>query len=365
MTILLLTSDVEVPSSKRIIEEAKKRGHSVVTMIPRDIILHTSESVNGYDSVAVRDKRIFKKDIDVIISRMGSGTKYGCKVLRHFVENLGIPSTCTAEAIEMASDKWRSIQKCSASKIRVPKSTIAKDPSSVDFDGLVNSVGGLPCVAKTLTGSQGKGVMILETPLAASTALSTLAKNDVEMMFQRFIESSKQDEKKADIRAWVIDGEFITAYKRFSIKGGFRSNYSLSKDGEKVTLTNEEKLMAINAAKALGLGITGVDIVRDANDNNKPYFIEANSNPSLVGVEKITEENVAVKIVMYAEKLAKQKKGNGKLSKLSELDSSKVGLCSATRAAMNSGWYSGKSVEDIINNSPMTKYGNGTGPRPW
>lgn len=310
MNILLLASNPTGTSSKRIIEEAEKRGHNVTVIHPKDFILYTSESVKGYDSIGVRNKRLFKKDVDVVIPRMGSGTKYGCKILRHLVENLGIPSTCTAQAIEMASEKWRSIQTCSAHKVRVPKSAIAKDPSRVDFDSLVNSVGGLPCVAKTLTGSQGNGVMILETKLAASTALTTLAKNDVEVMFQRFIESSKEDEKKADIRAWVVDGRLVTAYKRFSIKGGFRSNYSISKDGDKVKLTTEEEEMAIQAASALGLGITGVDIVRDATDKNKPYFIEANSNPSLVGVEKITGDNVAIEIVKYAEKLAKGKGNN-------------------------------------------------------
>jgi ribosomal protein S6--L-glutamate ligase len=106
-----------------------------------------------------------------------------------------------------------------------------------------------------------------------------------------------------DLRIITIGAETtnpkVFAYKRFSVDGDFRSNYSLSGKGEKVTLTDEEKEMALKASKLLGGGIHGIDIMRDAKDGNKPYIIEANGCPGLAGIEAVTGQNVAGAIIQY------------------------------------------------------------------
>ncbi|MDP3442561.1 MAG: hypothetical protein Q8T08_06820, partial [Ignavibacteria bacterium] len=70
--------------------------------------------------------------------------------------------------------------------------------------------------------------------------------------------------------------------------------------------TDEETQMAIDAAASIGLGVCAVDIIRDSKDNNKPYVIEVNGNGSLNGITKVTGHNVALDIVLYAEKIGKK-----------------------------------------------------------
>lgn len=102
----------------------------------------------------------------------------------------------------------------------------------------------------------------------------------------------------------------MASYRRWALADDFRSNYSLSHSGEKVKLTSEEEETALEAAFSVGLpGICGVDLVRDSKDNNKPYIVEANGNPSLEGVSKVTGVNIAEKIIIYLERIGR-KSGN-------------------------------------------------------
>jgi len=313
---LILSSSKENYSTARIVEEAEKRGHQVNVLAPSDFVLHVSSSTSGHDRIYVKEGRIFKKDVDVLIPRIGGGLDFGAYVVDQISQNMGIPTTATGTGLLGASDKWLTTQLMSRVGIQVPKTTIMKRPE--DFDALVKSVGGLPCVAKLIKGSQGKGVFILETELGGSTALSTITQ-DLTVLLQQYIETAKKDEQKSDLRIWVVNGKVVSAYRRFSLHKDFRSNYSLSAQGEKATLTDEEKEMAVKAAQALGLGCAGVDIMRDATNNNKPYLIEVNGNASLKGIETVTGDNLALEVVKYAEELAQQpkKKAKGSLTDFS------------------------------------------------
>ena len=70
-----------------------------------------------------------------------------------------------------------------------------------------------------------------------------------------------------------------------------------------IELTEEEKLTAIRAAEAVGLGVAGVDMLQSSRG---PLVLEVNSSPGLQGIEKATGVNVAGKIIEYIEKNVKQ-----------------------------------------------------------
>ena len=69
-----------------------------------------------------------------------------------------------------------------------------------------------------------------------------------------------------------------------------------------IKLTAKEEKMAIAAAKAMGLNVAGVDIMRSARG---PLVLEVNASPGF-GIEKITGRNVAGKIIEYVEHNAKR-----------------------------------------------------------
>jgi len=63
-------------------------------------------------------------------------------------------------------------------------------------------------------------------------------------------------------------------------------------------LTRKEKSTAMAAAKAMGLGVCGVDMIPS---DRGPLVMEVNSSPGLEGIEKATDANIAGKIMDYIE----------------------------------------------------------------
>jgi ribosomal protein S6--L-glutamate ligase len=89
--------------------------------------------------------------------------------------------------------------------------------------------------------------------------------------------------------------------KRQGAPGEFRSNLHRGGSAAKVRLTPEERSTAIRAAKAMGLRVAGVDLLRS---NHGPVVMEVNSSPGLEGIEKATDTDVAGKIIDFVVKNA-------------------------------------------------------------
>ncbi len=310
MKMLILTGSPNSYSVKRIKEEAEKRGHEVSVHYPSDFICYVSDQKSGYDKIFLKDgkedmQRVKAKDFDVVIPRVAGHSifEFACVVTDHLNKNMGIPTTSDAIGLRIASNKFMTSQFLSQGKVRTIKSLFSQKPA--DFGFIATTLDGPPIVGKTQSGSMGEGVFILSDALGISTTLGAFAKSNINIVLQKFIDSG---EPKTDLRVYVVDGKVSAAYQRFALDGEFRANYSINKKGLKVELTEEETQMAIDAAKAVGLGVAGVDILRNVKDNNKPYTIEVNGNASLSGISAVTGHNVALDIVLYAEKIGKKSK---------------------------------------------------------
>ncbi|MFP4193091.1 MAG: RimK family alpha-L-glutamate ligase, partial [Candidatus Hydrogenedentota bacterium] len=110
-----------------------------------------------------------------------------------------------------------------------------------------------------------------------------------------------KEAKGSDIRAFVIGGKVVASMKRVGAAGEFRANLHRGGRAEKIKLTPEERSTAVRAAKAMGLNIAGVDILRS---NHGPVVIEVNSSPGLEGIEKATDVDVAGAVIKFLEKHA-------------------------------------------------------------
>lgn len=87
--------------------------------------------------------------------------------------------------------------------------------------------------------------------------------------------------------------------KRQAKKGEFRSNLHRGGTASKIKLTPEEERTALAAAKALGLGVCGVDLLQSSRG---PLVLEVNSSPGLEGIEGATGYNIAREIIKFIEK---------------------------------------------------------------
>jgi ribosomal protein S6--L-glutamate ligase len=159
-------------------------------------------------------------------------------------------------------------------------------------------VGGAPVVIKLLEGTQGIGVVLGETPRSAKSVIDAFHGADINILVQEFI--AEADGR--DIRAFIVGRKIIATMERSGPEGEFRSNLHRGGTAVKTDLTAAEKTAALKAAKAMGLNVAGVDLLRSKRG---PVVMEVNSSPGLEGIERASGKNVAKSIIEFLEKNAR------------------------------------------------------------
>jgi ribosomal protein S6--L-glutamate ligase len=202
-------------------------------------------------------------------------------------------SATESQALIRSRDKLRSLQILSRAGLGLPKTAFTN--YSKDVDRVIEHVGGAPCVIKLLEGTQGVGVVLAETHNAATSVLEAFHGMKARVIVQEYIKESNG----ADIRAFVVDGVVVGAMKRQGQEGEFRSNLHRGGTATRIELTDDEENAALKAARVLGLGIAGVDMLQS---NTGPKIMEVNSSPGLEGIEKATNVDIAQKIIRYIER---------------------------------------------------------------
>lgn len=298
MNIVILSKGPGNYSTRRLKEEALKRGHDVrvINYAKCYVTLEAGHPVIHYLGEEVRN-------VDVIIPRIASNlTKYGSAMVRQF-EMQNVFTTTSSIAIVRSRDKLRSMQLLAKSGVGIPKTVFARETS--DFAGVLEQVGGAPVIIKVARGTHGNGVVLAETRKAALAVMQAFYVEHVNFLVQEFI----QESAGVDIRAFVVNGKVVASMLRQSLDDDFRSNLHQGGEGIPVKLTDEERKTAQKAAKAMGLPICGVDLMRSARG---PLVLEVNSSPGF-GIEKITNHNVAAKILDYIEQNAKARRKKDKV----------------------------------------------------
>jgi ribosomal protein S6--L-glutamate ligase len=156
-------------------------------------------------------------------------------------------------------------------------------------------------VIKLLEGTQGLGVVLAENKKAAQSVIEAFHGLKTRIIVQEFIKEAKG----ADIRAFIVDGEVVGSMRRQAKEGEFRSNLHRGGTATIVKLTRTERHAAITAAKKMGLGVAGVDMLPSKRG---PLILEVNSSPGLEGIEGATKVDIAGKIFQYLETNAAKKK---------------------------------------------------------
>ena len=290
MKIAILSRNSKLYSTRRLVEAATERGHEAL------VLDHLKCSVIGEH----KNPRIVYdgnelKGIDAVIPRIGASvTFYGTAVVRQF-EMQKVFTINSSIAIVRSRDKLRSLQIFSRHDIGIPKTIFTNHPKNVD--SLIKEVGGAPVVLKLLEGTQGIGVVLAETRKAAKSVVEAFHGLKANMLIQEFIEEAGG----ADIRAFVVGGKVVGAMKRQGAEGEFRSNLHRGGSATMVKLTQKQRMLALRAAKAMGLNMAGVDMIQSSHG---PLVLEVNSSPGLEGIEKSTDQDIAGTVIEFIESQA-------------------------------------------------------------
>lgn len=287
MNIAILSKGETLYSTQSLLKAGAKRKHVMEVLDPS----HCSLSIeNGKSVVRFHDEIV--DDLDAIIPRIGaSNTYYGATLVRHF-NAMNVFSVVSAEAILQTRDKWTCSQLLSTFNVPIPKTILG---SSSNLEYLLSNFKNEPVIIKILEGTHGNGVILADTYLSALSTIETLKTAGVKFLLQEYIKESKG----TDLRVIVVGGKVVSAMKRQSKEGDFRSNLHRGGSSAKINLSYEEENIALRAAKVMKLGVCGIDILQSSRG---PLVLEINSSPGLEGIEKITEVNISEKIISYIER---------------------------------------------------------------
>jgi ribosomal protein S6--L-glutamate ligase len=290
MKLAILSRNSKLYSTRRLIEAARVRGHTVRVLDPLRCYMRIAS--DGFD-MHYKGKQI--AGYHAVIPRIGASiTRYGVAVLHQF-ELMGCRTVNPSQAIASARDKLRAHQLMAAQGIGMPATVFGDNPD--DTSDLLSMLGPPPHVIKLNESAQGAGVMLTEKPSASRSVVEALRGLYANFLVQEFIAEAEG----ADLRCFVVGDEVVAAMRRQAPKGDFRSNLHRGGSAEAVAPSEDERAIAVRAAKVLGLGVAGVDLIRAQRG---PLVLEVNSSPGLEGIEGATGVDIAGKIIEHAVKIA-------------------------------------------------------------
>jgi ribosomal protein S6--L-glutamate ligase len=310
MRIAVLSRNRSLYSTRRLVRAAEKRGHDVIVIDTLSVAVEVGLNHKGKPVPKVitsgplgltRTGQI--PEVDAIIPRIGSSvTFYGLAVVRQF-QALGVLSTASASAIACSRDKLQSLQRMDRAGLPIPKSAVIAQPKAL-FSAL-HAVGGLPVVIKLIRGTQGKGVVLAKNLATAAAVLDKVHRAKRQALIQEYVAESHG----RDARIIVVGNRCIAAMERIAAEGDFRANLHRGGTARSLTPDADTSKLAVAAAKEHGLAVAGVDLIQS---HRGPLLLEVNSSPGLEGIEGVTGVDIAKEIIVFLERVQRQRQGRRK-----------------------------------------------------
>ena len=287
MKLAILSRNARLYSTRRLVEAARARGHTVRVLDPLRCYMRIAA-----DGFAMHYKGRPLKGYDAVIPRIGTSvSRYGNAVLHQF-ELMGCHTPSPSAAIVRARDKLRCHQLLAAEGIGMPATVFGDNPD--DTADLLSMLGPPPHVIKLNEGTQGAGVMLTEKLSSSRSVVEALRGLYATFLVQEFVAEAQG----SDLRCLVVGDRVVAAMRREAPEGDFRANLHRGGSAAPAKPSARERALAVRAARVLGLGVAGVDLVHSARG---PLVLEVNASPGLEGVEAVSGVDVAGAIVDYVQ----------------------------------------------------------------
>ena len=285
MLIYLLSRGPYLYSTQRLLLAGKRAGHTVEVLDPN--LINTTITDRGVD---LRYDGEPLAPAGLVIGRFSpTYTPLGAALLSQFAAT-GAHVSPDPDALLLARNKWRAQTALQRAGIAMPSAAMVGDIH--DLDEAVATLGGHPVILKLLESTHGAGVMISQDIRSTRSILEAFGGINRGALIQEYIAESKG----RDLRVIICGERVVACMQRNPAEGEFRSNLHRGGEATRVELTDLEVQTAIRAARAVGLEIAGVDMLRSRRG---PLVMEVNASPGLEGIEGITEVDVAGAIIRH------------------------------------------------------------------
>ncbi|AKQ67033.1 Ribosomal protein S6 glutaminyl transferase [Myxococcus hansupus] len=288
MKATILSRSASIPSTRRLVEVARARGHRVRVLNPLRVQMH----LDGRSATLYYGRKKLAPT-DVVLPRIAQSINtYGLAVVNQF-GLARIPLVNNAQSIAQSRNKMRSLQLLSAHGIDIPGTVMARD--AAHLKEMVGLLGGVPVLVKLLQGQEKHGVMVCESLQSLEAALEAVLGLGHNLVMQEYVKSSG-----LDVRVLVVGGQAVAAVRRRPRPG--RLAHTLIKGArlEVHELSAAQRATAEKATRLIGLEVAAVDLL---DVQGQPKVFEVNSSPALPEMEAATGVDLASLIIARAEAL--------------------------------------------------------------
>src|SRR5919198_32972 len=235
---------------------------------------------------------------DVIMQR--SVSHYRGLYLTACLEQLGFNVINKFKVAETCGNKLVTSLVLAKNNIPTPRTYFA-----FSAEGALETIrnAGFPLVLKPIVGSWGRGVFPLRDEETAGMIVEMREEDDSPLARIYYIQEMI-DRPPRDLRCIVVGDEVVTAIYRYSAENEWRTNVSGGGKAEVAPITNELEDIALRAAKAVGWGILGVDLMED--EKRGLLVHEVNNTVEFRGASNVSEADIAGAMIDYALTIAKK-----------------------------------------------------------
>lgn len=241
----------------------------------RNRLTHGGEDLCALDALLVRS--VPGGSLEQVIFRMDR---------LYTLQRNGVRVFNSPAAIEKTVDKYYTSALLQEQSIPTPPTVVVEKVSQAmeAFQEMKD------VVVKPLFGSMGNGILRVDDEEVAHRVFTSLGQCGYVYYLQQYIPHDCED-----IRAFVIGHSVVAAMLR---KGeGWKTNLAKGAKAFPIKLTPEQESLCISAVKAIGADYGGVDLMMGEDEN--PYIIEVNSIPGWLGLQKVTEVDIAGELADY------------------------------------------------------------------
>lgn len=280
--IAILSRAKSIYSTRRLTESAMDRGYEAHVIDYRRCHIGLSNNVH---SAHLGDANL--AGFDVVIPRIGaSHTFLGAALVRQF-ELMGTLAANKAQSISRTRDKLACLQLLARKGIRLPQTLAAHSPAPSE---LLKQSGMFPKIVQAIDGPGSPSRVRVASRSAAKSVIEGFRELGAGILLQEILD----DPGSAGIRCLVVGRKVVAAVRHGSQIGPLR--WGVGRGASPIEILPEERALAVRAARVLGLGVAGIDLLRSRRG---PFLLDVHCSPELRRVEAATGMDLAGRIVDF------------------------------------------------------------------
>jgi RimK family alpha-L-glutamate ligase len=279
--------------SRRLIDALTARGHDVLA-VPATRLESTIDGngaahvlgpggamLDALDLVIVRG--LPRGSLEQVIFRM---------VALHVLAELGVRCVNSPRAIERTVDKSWAGALLGMAGVPTPATIVCEryDGAMQAFEQLGGDV-----VVKPLFGAMGAGIVRVEDPDVAHRVFRALELERTVYYVQRTVAPAG----RRNLRVLVVAGEVAGAMER--VTDSWRANVARGARPRPVTLSEDERALALAAAAALEAVVAGVDLL--TAPDGETFVLEVNGIPGWQALQSVCQDDLTTRVVSACEAL--------------------------------------------------------------